>query len=1108
MNTLSISAIVIASVTLYAGLYHLGTYLWRRLHREYLTFALSCLAMGLYDIFCAGLYSASSVSEGVLWQQRQVVMLALVSIIFPWFVHDYLAAAGPVPRWWRRGLLVFSVYFVLAAILGLLNPAGLHWPADNPSVKEIVLPWGTAITYREMAPGPLTDVQSVMGLLVFLYVLVLAVYACRRGQQRAAWPLFAALGLFFVSAVNDTAVSSGLYGFVYTMEYAYLGIVLLMTLALSRQVAEAAAMKEILAQDVAERRRSEEALRRYAGRLEALRQIDQATLLAESPEAIADATLQHIRRLIPCRRASVITFDQPGDSAQILAVQSDGPTPLGRSRRFPISDMGPFRQLEKGRPVLVSDLLAQAEQTPTVRQLIAEGIRAYLSVPMICREQLIGSLNLGAAEPSSFTQEHVEIATEAAAEVALALQQARLYEEAHGRAERLAVLNHIATAVGATLDLDTLLETVYRETISIFPADSFFIALYDEAAHELDFRFQMDEGARVPPDRQPADVGLTSLVIAQGRPLLIRDLAQEAASLPAAALWGSGRPTASWLGVPMHVGKRLLGVICVQSYRPRVYGDDDQQLLSTIADQVAMAVEKAQLYQVLQDSEEKYRTLFERANDAVFITTLEGRILEANERACQLLGYRREELLQRTLSDITAPPAEAGPRPTIQELAQGGARFETEYIRQDGAQVPVEVGLARLQAAGQDLVLALAHDISRRKQTEEQLRQAQKMEAIGTLAGGIAHDFNNILTSILGYASLVQQELPPDSPSSRDLETIIKSARRAADLTAQLLTFARRSAQAEQRPLDLNEIVREVVKLLERTIDKAIAIETGLSADPAIVRGDGGQLHQALLNLCLNARDAMPQGGRLLIETRNVHLSEQYVEADLQLAAGKYAVLSVSDTGAGIDPAVRGRIFEPFFTTKEQGRGLGLAMVYGIVHGHGGTVHVYSERGRGTTFKVYLPAHQELGSPTSPAPETAMGGNETILIVDDEEEVRHVLGRILTRGGYTVLSSADSAQALDIYRQRRAEIALVILDLIMPRVGGQETFRQLREINPKVRVLLSSGYSENGQVSHILSTGAQGFLQKPYEMAGVLRKVRQVLDAGAAPPAPHDPGRL
>jgi nitrogen-specific signal transduction histidine kinase/ActR/RegA family two-component response regulator len=385
-------------------------------------------------------------------------------------------------------------------------------------------------------------------------------------------------------------------------------------------------------------------------------------------------------------------------------------------------------------------------------------------------------------------------------------------------------------------------------------------------------------------------------------------------------------------------------------------------------------------------------------------------------------------------------------------------------------------------------------DTTERKKLEEQLRQAQKMEAIGTLAGGIAHDFNNILTGIMGFASVVHSTLPAGSLLRSDVETIIHSARRGSELTRQLLTFARRD-RVKVHPLSLNDIVSEVIGLLEHTIDKAIAIGPHLDENLAIVEGNTGQLHQVLLNLCLNARDAMPQGGRLIIETRNVTLSEEKARAALDLEAGQYVLLGVTDTGIGMGAETQRHLFEPFFTTKGEGRGLGLAMVYSIVRRHGGAIHVYSEPGQGSTFKVYLPAASRSAEDTVPEEVEVVGGSESVLVVDDEEIVRQLLRRILERGGYTVLLATDGIEAEELYAERSTEIDLVVLDIIMPQASGWETYERLRENNPEVKVLLSSGHSENGLAQDILAAGARGFLQKPYDLHAVLRKVREVLES-------------
>jgi CheY-like chemotaxis protein len=327
-----------------------------------------------------------------------------------------------------------------------------------------------------------------------------------------------------------------------------------------------------------------------------------------------------------------------------------------------------------------------------------------------------------------------------------------------------------------------------------------------------------------------------------------------------------------------------------------------------------------------------------------------------------------------------------------------------------------------------------------------------------------------------------------------DVETIIRSARRGSELTRQLLTFARRR-RIEVHSLSLNDIAREVIGLLKRTIDKAIAIEPYLADDLATVEGNAGQIQQMLLNLCLNARDAMPQGGQLIIETQNVTLSEEKARTELNLEAGQYVLLSVTDTGIGMDAETQQHLFEPFFTTKDQGRGLGLAMAFGIVRGHGGAIHVYSEPGQGSTFKVYLPVASRPTEDTALEEVEVAGGTETVLVVDDEEPVRALLRRILEEGGYTVLLTTDGFEAVELYTRLSTKIDLVVLDIIMPQMSGWETYERLREINPEVKVLLSSGYSENGQAQDILAAGARGFLQKPYDLRAVLRKVREVLDS-------------
>jgi nitrogen-specific signal transduction histidine kinase/CheY-like chemotaxis protein len=397
--------------------------------------------------------------------------------------------------------------------------------------------------------------------------------------------------------------------------------------------------------------------------------------------------------------------------------------------------------------------------------------------------------------------------------------------------------------------------------------------------------------------------------------------------------------------------------------------------------------------------------------------------------------------------------------------------------------------MAFLRVAGKPLVFVLAHDITEHIRLEERLRQAQKMEAIGTLAGGIAHDFNNILTGILGYSTLLLEELPSDSPLSEDVQAIESSARRAAELTQQLLTLSRKNPRVPLAPIDPNSVVTEVVRLLERTIDKSVSIRTSLAEAVNTVNGNTGQLHQALLNLCLNARDAMPGGGEIVIETRNADPADRACVED-----DRRVFITVRDSGIGMDVAVQERIFEPFFTTKEQGRGLGLAMVYGIVRGHGGDIHVQSAPGKGATFVLSFPACGGSAEGQAVPGGHSAGGNETILIVDDEDGVRGVLTRILERAGYSVIQAEDGLRGVEIFREHVGRIDLVVLDMAMPRMSGAEAYDRFVEIDPGTRILISSGYSEEGRAAEILARGARGFLKKPYGNETVLAMVRATLD--------------
>lgn len=373
------------------------------------------------------------------------------------------------------------------------------------------------------------------------------------------------------------------------------------------------------------------------------------------------------------------------------------------------------------------------------------------------------------------------------------------------------------------------------------------------------------------------------------------------------------------------------------------------------------------------------------------------------------------------------------------------------------------------------------------------------MESIGNLAGGIAHDFNNLLSGILGYASFAKKKISDKDPLYHSLNSIERSAAQAAELTKQLLGFARRG-KYQVKPINCNALIQDLSHFLSRTIDKKISLKVKLDPQLHLIEGDETQLQQSLINICLNARDAMPSGGTLKISTRNQTLSKNINEKQRGWKEGEYIKITLSDTGVGMTPEVRSQIFEPFFTTKEPGRGtgLGLSMVYGIIQNHGGYIELNSEPEQGTTFEILLPAVAELRmkEPTSSDPAPVLHkGSETILLVDDEELIRQLGVDILEDSGYKMLSASGGTEAIQIFRKNRKKIALVILDMIMPGLGGKETYLKLKAIDPKIKVLLSSGYSTNEGVGEILREGVGGFIQKPYRDEELIAKVREMLDA-------------
>lgn len=503
----------------------------------------------------------------------------------------------------------------------------------------------------------------------------------------------------------------------------------------------------------------------------------------------------------------------------------------------------------------------------------------------------------------------------------------------------------------------------------------------------------------------------------------------------------------------------------------------------------------------LRESEERYRDLVENAHDIIYSHDLEGNYTSMNKAGEVITGYTHEEALGLTLAKTIAPEYLVTSEMMFRRKLAGErvTAYEMELIRKDGQRVAVEVNTKLVYQNGVPVgVQGIARDVTDRKLLEEQFRQSQKMEAIGQLAGGVAHDFNNLLTAINGYTSLALQRLGEDNSIRPYLEEVKKAGDRAANLTRQLLAFGRKQI-LQPIPLDLNGTVSDMNKMLRRLIGEDINLSAKLATDLKPIKADPGQIEQVLMNLVVNARDAMPQGGRLTIETANVELGREYARGHVGVQPGNYVMLAVSDTGIGMSEETRARIFEPFFTTKEKGKGtgLGLSTVYGIVQQSGGSIWVYSEPNQGTSFKVYLPRLEApmKADTEKPAVEIGPRGSETVLLVEDEEVVRGLATHILEDAGYKVLAARGGAEAIQFCTQPAEQIDLLLTDVVMPETSGKEVAERVTALMPHTKVLFMSGYTDQAIVHHGVLDSNVEFIQKPFTPLGLSKKVREVLDS-------------
>jgi PAS domain S-box-containing protein len=749
------------------------------------------------------------------------------------------------------------------------------------------------------------------------------------------------------------------------------------------------------------------------------------------------------------------------------------------------------------------------EEAVKVRAVSGQSpMRSVMTVPMVTGERVAGVISVMSSESNAYSDHDLDLLAAMGSQVAMALNNAQLHQATQRSLVARDSINHIAEGMASTLNLRRIAEIVFEELSRLLPVDAFFLTeINPESTHDTPL-LMLDtiNGERVDVTEHevrtciPLEAKHTGHIVRTRKSELVLRRPKEIPEQVHLTFGDQKRRSASLMFVPLIARGSVVGVLSVQSYMHYAYGKADLALLEEIGDLTALALQNARLYQEMATSEARHRAIVESANVSIVLTNAQGHIAMWNPGAERVFGRPAREMIGKSLGTVFQ--GMSGSMERLQDALSGGRSWSGECSAKspDGLQKDLILSIAPVadsqgQAAGH---VVIASDMTEKKSLEQALLQAQKMDSIGTLAGGIAHDFNNLLTAIMGYSSHLQTLAEPGTRLSRDLEQIERASQRAAELTGQLLAFSRKQIIRHQS-LSLNDVVEESVRLWERTLGKHIAIEVSPSPNLHLVEADPTQMQQVLMNLAINARDAMPEGGSLRVKTQNVELDEQYCKRHAELTPGPHVVLTVEDTGLGMDEGTMARIFDPFYSTKAvgEGTGLGLAMVYGIVHSHGGVIEVQSQLEKGSKFTIHLPASPMTGQQSDLEGESGSvrGGSETILIVDDEAMILRLAASILERYGYTVLTAPSGRFALDLFRRMHDRIDLLVVDMLMPEMNGVELAEGLRSIDPNCRILLSSGYTLDQDVEELMERGAfNGFLPKPYRMNQLARQIRGGLD--------------
>ncbi|HAL55638.1 MAG TPA: hypothetical protein DCP63_03935 [Bacteroidetes bacterium] len=674
--------------------------------------------------------------------------------------------------------------------------------------------------------------------------------------------------------------------------------------------------------------------------------------------------------------------------------------------------------------------------------------------------------------------------------VVFTLKYGRLLEE---QKQELVALNTIAEAVNRSVEIDYLLENALREVKRLLDVEHGWI-YHLEGKRLLLKASRGEETVRVAIVKPAVDVDDPDLAWIRA-PRIEKRLRKRNRD----DAWKFGQIEA-WASVPMMMKDKFAGVMVVASTDRADLTQKQLDLMSAFANQIGVGLENAELFEQLRRSEERYMDLFEHSPDMYHIVNREGMIVSCNQTEGDRLGYRKDELVGQPVLKLYPVSYHVAAKKLLEEIFQHNQEvsgLEEQMVTKAGELIDVSVNTSIVYGEEHKplFMRAVARDITEKKKLELKILHAQRIDSIGNLAGGVAHDFNNILTSILGSTALMKRKLKKGETWYRFVDIIETAAKRGAGLTRQLLTFARKST-VQFRPIVINEIIEETVHLFERSVDKTIEVKKNLTNVMTIVNGDDGQVQQAILNLLINARDAMPEGGVITVKSEQVHFDGRAPNMLVEAKEGDYVALSILDTGLGMERHVQQRMFEPFFTTKDQGKGtgLGLSVVYGVVNSHNGFITVQSEPRRGSMFTLFFPILPEMEKLRRTARQSRLErGDERVLVVDDEEHVGEVIGGMLKDLGYKVTVVNSGAEALAAMGKRKRFDA-VVLDMNMPAMGGRDAFYKLKGLHPDLRVIISTGYSNTSLDGSPLRNAVDGVLQKPYQLEELSKTMREAFD--------------